>query len=63
VVRRVLGEPGGPAEAERAGDQHLVAADRDIGAAREPGEKAVLAVTACAGMAAATTLAAARPSA
>jgi hypothetical protein len=27
----VIGEPGGPAEAERAADQRLVAADRDIG--------------------------------
>ena len=32
VPRRVIGEPGGPAEAERAVDQALVAADRDIGA-------------------------------
>ena len=32
VLRRVLGEPGSPAEAERAGDQGLMAADRDIGA-------------------------------
>jgi integrase len=32
VPRRVIGEPGGPA-AERAVDQGLVAADRDIGAA------------------------------
>src|SRR5438552_14387753 len=37
VLRRVIGEPGGPAEAERAGDQHLVAADRDIGADLEVG--------------------------
>jgi len=33
----VVGEPGGPAEAERAVDQHLVAADRDIGADLEVG--------------------------
>ena len=37
VLRRVIGEPGGPAEAERAVDQHLVAADRDIGADLEVG--------------------------
>ena len=34
---RVIGEPGGPAEAERAVDQHLVAADRDVGADLEVG--------------------------
>ena len=32
VLRRVIGEPGGPAEAERAVDQDLVAAYRDVGA-------------------------------
>ena len=37
MLRRVFGEPGGPAEAERAGDQHLVAADRSIGADLEVG--------------------------
>src|SRR5262249_43600390 len=37
VVRRVIGEPGGPAEAERAVDQGLVAADRDVGADLEVG--------------------------
>ena len=36
-VRRVFGEPGGPAKAERAVDQRLVAADRDIGADLEVG--------------------------
>ena len=36
-LRRVIGEPGGPAEAERAVDQGLVAADRDIGADLEVG--------------------------
>ncbi len=30
--RRRMGEPGGPAEAERAVDQHLVTADREVGA-------------------------------
>jgi hypothetical protein len=37
VVRRVIGEPGVPAEAERAVDQHLVTAGRDIGADLEAG--------------------------
>jgi hypothetical protein len=37
ILRRVIGEPGGPAEAERAVDQGLVAADRDIGADLEAG--------------------------
>ena len=37
VLRAVIGEPGGPAEAERAVDQGLVAADRDIGADLEIG--------------------------
>ena len=37
VLRRVFGEPGGPAEAERAVDQGLVAADGDIGADLEVG--------------------------
>jgi hypothetical protein len=32
-----MGEPGVPAEAERAVDQHLVAADRDVGADLEIG--------------------------
>ena len=35
--RRVVAEPGGPAEAERAGDQDLVAADGDVGADLEVG--------------------------
>src|SRR5204863_6290760 len=37
VLRRVISEPGGPAEAERAVDQGLVAADRGIGADLEVG--------------------------
>ena len=37
MVRRVIGEPGGPAEAERAADQGLVAADGDVGADLEIG--------------------------
>src|ERR1700683_5518387 len=37
VLRRLISEPGGPAEAERAVDQGLVAADRDIGADLEIG--------------------------
>jgi hypothetical protein len=37
VLRRVISEPGGPAEAERAVDQRLVPADRDIGADLEVG--------------------------
>src|SRR5205814_3186533 len=37
VLRCRMGEPGGPAEAERAVDQHLVAADRDVGADLEVG--------------------------
>ncbi len=37
VLWRVISEPGGPAEAERAVDQHLVPADRDIGADLEVG--------------------------
>jgi hypothetical protein len=32
-----MGEPGGPAEAERAVDQHLVAADREVGTDLEIG--------------------------
>jgi hypothetical protein len=32
-----MGEPGVPAEAERAVDQHLVAADGDVGADLEVG--------------------------
>jgi hypothetical protein len=35
---RWMGEPGGPAEAERAVDQDLVAADRDVGADLEVGQ-------------------------
>src|ERR1700691_4119982 len=34
---RGMGEPGVPAEAERAVDEHLVAADRDVGAHLEVG--------------------------
>ena len=37
VLRRVFGEPGSPAEAKRAVDQGLVAADRNIGADLEVG--------------------------
>jgi hypothetical protein len=37
VLRRVISKPGSPAEAERAVDQRLVAADRDIGADLEVG--------------------------
>src|SRR5437764_13828342 len=37
VLRRVFSEPGGPAEAERAVDQGLVAADGGIGADLEVG--------------------------
>src|SRR6266566_3862123 len=37
VPRRVIGEPGGPAEAERAVDQDLVAADGEVGADLEVG--------------------------
>ena len=37
VLRRVISEPGGPAEAERAVDQDLVAADGDVGADLEVG--------------------------
>ena len=37
LLRQVISEPGGPAEAERAVDQGLVAADRDIGADLEVG--------------------------
>jgi len=36
-VLDAIDEPGGPAEAERAVDQHLLAADRDIGADLEVG--------------------------
>jgi len=32
-----MGEPGAPAEAERAGDQYLVAADGGVGADLETG--------------------------
>src|SRR5207248_10717324 len=37
VLRRVIGEPGVPAEAEGAVDQGLVAADREVGADLEVG--------------------------
>ena len=37
VLRRAFGEPGGPAEAERAVDQHLVAPDRGVRADLEVG--------------------------
>ena len=37
VLRRVISEPGSPAEAERAVDQRLVAADREVGADLEVG--------------------------
>ena len=37
VLRRVISEPGSPAEGERAVDQRLVPADRDIGADLEVG--------------------------
>src|SRR6266705_7179936 len=37
VLRRGIGEPGGPAEAEGAVDQGLVAADGDVGADLEVG--------------------------
>jgi hypothetical protein len=37
ALRRVISEPGVPAEAERAGDQHLVAADGEVGADLEVG--------------------------
>ena len=37
VLRHVISEPGGPAEAERAVDPHLVTADRKIGADLEVG--------------------------
>jgi hypothetical protein len=37
VLRPVISEPGRPAEAERAVDQDLVAADRDIGTDLEIG--------------------------
>src|SRR2546429_9078434 len=37
ILWRVISEPGSPAEAERAVDQGLVAADRDIGADLEVG--------------------------
>ena len=37
IPRRVINGPGSPAEAERAGDQGLVAADRDVGADLEVG--------------------------
>jgi hypothetical protein len=37
MVRRMIGKPGGPAEAERAVDQGLATADRGIGADLEIG--------------------------
>jgi hypothetical protein len=37
VAWRVISEPGVPAEAERAVDEHLVAADREVGADLEVG--------------------------
>jgi hypothetical protein len=37
ILRRVISEPGVPAEAERAVDQHLVAADGEVGADLEIG--------------------------
>ena len=37
VVRHLISEPGSPAEAERAVDQRLVAADRDVRADLEIG--------------------------